>query len=90
MGLWKKEDGKGDSKWTEWGRRILNKYGTPRSALLGPIVIGTYIGAVIGLLFVAGKVSATIRIALWTLVFGIATMMEFDLFVKNVYIMLNK
>jgi len=83
----KKEDGKGDSKRTERGKRIWNKYGMPGLALLGPIVIGTHIAAFIGLLFGASKVNTTIwmtiSIALWTLVFGIATAMGFDLFVRK-------
>jgi len=84
----KKKDGKGDSKRTERGKRIWNKYGMPGLALLGPIVIGTHIAAFIGLLFGASKVNTiiwmTISIGLWTLVFGIATAMGFDLWVENV------
>lgn len=83
----KKKDGTGESKRTERGKRIWNKYGMPGLALLGPILIGTHIAAFIGLLFGASKVNTTIwmtiSIALWTLVFGIATAMGFDLFVKN-------
>lgn len=83
----KKKDGTGESKRTERGKRIWNKYGMPGLALLGPILIGTHIAAFIGLLFGASKVNTTIwmtiSIALWTLVFGIATAMGFDFFVKN-------
>ncbi|HJF31434.1 MAG TPA: small multi-drug export protein [Sporosarcina psychrophila] len=83
----KKKDGTGESKRTERGKRIWNKYGMPGLALLGPILIGTHIAAFIGLLFGASKVNTTIwmtiSIALWTIVFGIATAMGFDFFVKN-------
>lgn len=83
----KKENGKGNSKRTERGKRIWSKYGMPGLALLGPILIGTHIAAFIGLLFGASKVNTTIwmtiSIALWTLVFGIATAMGFDFFVKS-------
>jgi uncharacterized membrane protein len=84
----KQRGGKGESKRTERGKRIWSKYGMPGLALLGPILIGTHIAAFIGLLFGASKVNTTIwmtiSIALWTLVFGIATAMGFDFFVKNV------
>jgi hypothetical protein len=50
-----KERWKGDSKRTERGKRIWNKYGMPGLALLGQIVIGTHIAAFIGLLFGAVK-----------------------------------
>ena len=77
-------DGKGDSKRTERGKRIWNKYGMPGLALLGPIFIGTHIAAFIGLLFGASKINTilwmTISIAIWSLVFGIATSMGFDFF----------
>src|SRR6185437_16047020 len=67
----KKRDGKADSKRTERGKRIWNKYGLPGLALLGPILIGTHIAAFIGLLFGASRVNTTIwmtiSIALWTL-----------------------
>lgn len=83
----KKKDGKEDSKRTERGKRIWNKYGMPGLALLGPILIGTHIAAFIGLLFGASKLNTTIwmtiSIALWTLVFGIATAMGFDFFVQK-------
>ncbi len=84
----KHREGKSESKRTERGKRIWNKYGMPGLALLGPILIGTHIAAFIGLLFGASKVNTTIwmtiSIALWTLIFGIATGMGFDFFVKNV------
>jgi len=90
MELRRKKDGKEESKRTERGKRIWNKYGMPGLALLGPLLIGTHIAAFIGLLFGASKVNTTIwmtiSIALWTLVLGIATAMGFDFFVKNVRI----
>lgn len=81
-----KKDGKDDSKRTERGKRIWNKYGMPGLALLGPFFIGTHIAAFIGLLFGASKVNTTIwmtiSIALWTLILGIATAMGFNFFVQ--------
>ena len=86
----RQKDGKEESKRTERGKRIWNKYGMPGLALLGPFLIGTHIAAFIGLLFGASKVNTTIwmtiSIALWTLILGIATAMGFDFFVKNVRI----
>lgn len=82
----RKKDGKEDSKRTERGKRIWNKYGMPGLALLGPFLIGTHIAAFIGLLFGASKVNTTIwmtiSIALWTLILGIATAMGFNFFVQ--------
>ncbi len=83
----KQKSGKGDSKRTERGKLIWNKYGMPGLSLLGPILIGTHIAAFIGLLFGASKVNTTIwmtiSIALWTLIFGIATMLGFDFFINK-------
>ena len=87
MESWKKKDVKGDSKQTERGEWIWNKYSMPGLAQLGQIVIGTHIAAFIGLLFGASKVNTTIwmtiSITLWTLVFSVATAMGFYFFVKN-------
>ena len=83
----RKKDGQGESKREERGTRIWNKYGMAGLALLGPILIGTHIAVFIGLLFGAKKSNATvwmvISIALWSLIFGIATAMGFDFFTKN-------
>ncbi|MEZ7170733.1 small multi-drug export protein [Sporosarcina sp. OR05] len=83
----REKTGKPESKRTERGKRIWNKYGMPGLALLGPILIGTHIAAFIGLLFGATKVNTTvwmtISITLWTLVFGLATAAGFDIFVRN-------
>ena len=82
-----RKKGKGESKRTERGKRIWNNYGMPGVALLGPILIGTHIAAFIGLLFGAKKTNVTvwmtISIALWTLIFGIATALGFDFFVNR-------
>lgn len=81
----RKEEDQKESKRTERGTKIWNKYGTPGLALLGPIVIGTHIAAFIGLLFGAKKRNVTvwmiISIGLWSLIFGIVTAMGFDFFV---------
>lgn len=83
----KNKEGKAKSKRTERGKRIWNKYGMPGVALLGPVLIGTHIAAFIGLLFGANKANATtwmtISIGLWTLIFGIATALGFDLFIER-------
>lgn len=82
--------GKGDkpkNKRQQRAARIWNKYGLPGLAMLGPILIGTHIAAFIGMSLGAEKkwtlIWSTISIVLWSLVFGIATMMGFDLFVRE-------
>ena len=84
----RKKAGKGESKRTERGKQIWNRYGMPGVALLGPILIGTHIAAFIGLLFGAKKFNVTVwlivSIALWTLIFGIVTAMGFDFFVNGI------
>lgn len=83
----KQKSGQGESKRAERGKRIWNKYGMPGVALLGPILIGTHIAAFIGLLFGATKRNATVwltvSIALWSIIFGVATAMGFDFFIKK-------
>ena len=83
----RKKDGKKESKRTERGTRIWDNYGMPGLALLGPILIGTHVAVFIGLLFGAKKSTATIwmviSLALWSLVFGIATAMGFNFFTKD-------
>ncbi|KIL43792.1 small multi-drug export protein [Jeotgalibacillus soli] len=78
---------KKEGKRQERAKRIMNKYGMPGLALLGPILIGTHIAAFIGMSLGANKTWTlawlTISIALWTLVFGIGTMMGFDFIVQN-------
>ncbi|TDL34356.1 DNA-binding protein [Jeotgalibacillus sp. S-D1] len=67
--------------------RIWNKYGLPGLAMLGPILIGTHIAAFIGMSLGAEKrwtlIWSTISILVWSLIFGIATMMGFDFFVRE-------
>lgn len=79
-----RKKGKKESKRTGRGIRIWNKYGMPGLALLGPILIGTHIAAFVGLLFGASKMNTTIwltiSIALWTMIFGSATIMGVDFF----------
>jgi len=83
----KQNDDKGESKRTARGKRIWDKYGMPGVALLGPIVIGSHIAAFLGLFLGAKKSNVTIwmiiSLALWSIVFGVATAMGFDFFVKN-------
>ena len=83
----RRKSGKEGSKRTERAKQIWNRYGMPGVALLGPILIGTHIAAFIGLLFGANKTNTTvwmtISIALWSLIFGIATALGVDLFVRN-------
>lgn len=76
--------GKAPSKKSERAKKIMNKYGLPGLALLGPILIGTHIAAFIGMTLGATKRNTTVwltaSIALWSLVFGIATALGFDFF----------
>lgn len=76
--------GKAPSKKSERAKKIMNKYGLPGLALLGPILIGTHIAAFIGMTLGATKRNTTVwltaSIALWSLIFGIATALGFDFF----------
>lgn len=82
-----KEMNQRQMKQMERARSIMNKYGLPGLALLGPLFIGTHIAAFIGLSFGADKnwtaLWLTISIGLWTLVIGIATMLGFDFFLQK-------
>ena len=55
--------------------------------LLGPILIGTHIAAFIGMTLGASKVKtlvwSTISIGAWAIVFGVATSLGFDFFVRD-------
>lgn len=77
-------NGKAPSKKSERAKNIMNKYGLPGLALLGPILIGTHIAAFIGMTLGATKKNTTVwltaSIALWSLFFGIATALGFDFF----------
>lgn len=76
--------GKTPSKKSERAKNIMNKYGLPGLALLGPILIGTHIAAFVGMTLGATKRNTTIwltlSIGLWTLIFGLGTALGFDLF----------
>ena len=76
--------GKTPSKKSERAVSIMNKYGLPGLALLGPILIGTHIAAFVGMTLGATKRNTTIwltvSIGLWTLIFGLGTALGFDLF----------
>ena len=76
--------GKTPSKKSERAKEIMNKYGLPGLALLGPILIGTHIAAFVGMTLGATKRNTTIwltvSIGLWTLIFGLGTALGFDLF----------
>lgn len=78
------EKGKTPSKKSERAKSIMNKYGLPGLALLGPILIGTHIAAFVGMTLGATKRNTTIwltvSIGLWTLIFGLGTALGFDLF----------
>lgn len=83
----KKADDQKESKRTERGTKVWNKYGMPGLALLGPILIGTHIASFIGLFFGAKKrnvlIWMIISLGLWSLIFGIVTALGFDFFVVN-------
>ena len=61
----------------ERAKKIWNKYGLPGLSLLGPILIGIHIAAFIGLTLGATRnwtlLWMTISLALWSVVFGIAS-----------------
>lgn len=85
----KRQEAKGKpvNKKSERAKKIWNKYGLPGLALLGPILIGTHIAAFIGMTLGATKKNTTlwltISIGLWTLFFGIATVLGFDFFTRE-------
>ncbi|MCM3585840.1 small multi-drug export protein [Mesobacillus maritimus] len=74
------------SKRNERAKKIWNKYGLPGLALLGPILIGIHIATFIGMSLGAKKnwvlVWMIASLAIWTLVFGFATILGFDLFLR--------
>jgi uncharacterized membrane protein len=78
---------KAASKRNVRAKKIWNKYGLPGLALLGPILIGIHISAFIGMSLGAKKSWAMLwmisSLAVWTLVFGILTMLGFDFFVQH-------
>ncbi|MFS0645199.1 small multi-drug export protein [Siminovitchia sp. 179-K 8D1 HS] len=61
----------------ERAKKIWNKYGLPGLSLLGPILIGIHIAAFIGLTLGATRnwtlLWMTISLALWSVVFGVAS-----------------
>jgi hypothetical protein len=70
------------------GRKLWNKYGLPGLSLLGPLIIGTHFAVIIGMSLGASKywttVWITISITLWSLIFGIGTVVGLDwLIVEN-------
>jgi len=77
-----------ESKRSERAKQLCNKYGLPGMLMLGPILIGTHIAAFIGMTLGASKKQTTmwsvVRIAVWTIVFGVLTALGFDLFVKDI------
>nr|WP_285890874.1 small multi-drug export protein [Mesobacillus maritimus] len=82
----RKKQGKESSKRNERAKKIWNKYGLPGLALLGPILIGIHIATFIGMSLGAQKnwvlVWMIASLAIWTLVFGFATILGFDLFLQ--------
>ncbi|MBY7144961.1 small multi-drug export protein [Virgibacillus sp. NKC19-3] len=80
----RREKGKAPSSRNERGKRIWNKYGLPGLALLGPILTGIHLAALIAMTLGAQKTNATIWITIslgiWTLILGIGTMMGLDIF----------
>nr|WP_240452352.1 small multi-drug export protein [Virgibacillus sp. YIM 98842] len=66
----------------ERGRKLWNKYGLPGLSILGPLVTGTHVAVLIGMSLGASKywttVWMTVSIGLWSLVFGIGTVVGMD------------
>ncbi|MEK4148191.1 small multi-drug export protein [Robertmurraya sp. FSL W8-0741] len=90
--LAKRKEKKGEtenerSKRSERAHKIWNKYGLPGLTLLGPVLIGIHIAIFIGMSLGAKKnwtmLWSTISLVVWTLTFGILTMLGFDFFVRN-------
>jgi len=83
----KEKTTKATSKRNIRAKKIWNKYGLPGLAFLGPILIGIHIAAFIGMSLGAKKSWAMLwmmsSLALWTLVFGVLTMLGFDFFVQQ-------
>ncbi|MBM4765191.1 small multi-drug export protein [Bacillus sp. B15-48] len=77
--------GEASSKRSERAKKVWNKYGLPGLAFLGPILTGIHIATFIGMSLGASKrwtfIWMTASLALWTLIFGVVTMLGFDLFV---------
>ncbi|GAB3048913.1 small multi-drug export protein [Virgibacillus ainsalahensis] len=90
MKIWfakrQEKKGKAPSKRNERGKNIWNKYGLPGLSLLGPILTGIHIAAFIAMSLGAEKKSSifwmTLSLAVWTLVFGIGTMLGLDIFLQ--------
>lgn len=63
-------------------REIWDKYGIPGLALLAPILVGTDIAAILALTFGSSKIVVvgwmTVSLALWTIVFVVASMYGFS------------
>ena len=78
--------GKTRSKRSERARNVWNKYGLPGLALAGPILTGIHIAAFIAMSLGARRNRAlvwmTASLFLWTVVFGVVTMLGFDWFVR--------
>lgn len=64
-------------------RRIWERYGIPGLALLAPILVGTDIAAVLALTFGSNRTHViswmTISLAVWTVIFVVASMYGFSL-----------
>lgn len=75
------------AKQMQRAKRIMNKYGLPGLALLGPLVIGSHIAAFIGLSLGASPrwtvLWMTISIGVWTLGVGISSILGFEWFVNR-------
>jgi uncharacterized membrane protein len=83
----KEKTSKAASKRNVRAKKIWNKYGLPGLAFLGPVLIGIHIAAFIGMSLGAKKGWAMLwmmsSLAVWTLVFGVLTMLGFDFFVQH-------
>lgn len=88
MKVWyEKRQEKGEkepSKRSERAKKVLSKYGLPGLAFVGPIFIGIHIATFIGMTFGAEKswvlLWMIVSLVLWTIIFGVVTMLGFTLF----------
>ena len=80
----KKTDTKAPSKRTARAENIWKRFGIPGLALLGPVLIGSHLAAFLALALGSSKSQTAIwlliSLAIWSIVFGILTVMGVDAF----------
>lgn len=76
-----------NSKRAKRGVSIWNKYGLPGLALLGPLLVGSHLAAIIGMILGGTKRNTlqwiTISLVIWTLALTVTTHYGIDLFAST-------